>query len=80
MLPRIGFVVSRRTGSAVVRNQVRRRLRHIARARLDRLSADAPGAALVVRVKPGAALASTEQLASGFDRALDLLIGKRAQP
>jgi ribonuclease P protein component len=33
----VGFVVSRAVGSAVVRNRVKRRLRHLARARLAEL-------------------------------------------
>ena len=43
---RVGFVVPRAVGPAVIRNQVRRRLRHLVRDRLDRLP---DGTRLVVR-------------------------------
>ncbi len=49
---RAGFVVSKAVGNAVVRNRVRRRLRHLVRERLADLPA---GATLVVRALPGAA-------------------------
>ena len=65
--PRIGFVVPRAVGPAVVRNRVRRRLRHLLRDRLDRLPA---GSRLVVRVLPAAAAARSAQLAGALDRAL----------
>jgi ribonuclease P protein component len=66
--PRIGFVVSKAVGSAVVRNKVKRRLRHLARERLTSL----PGSAvLVVRALPPAAQASYDELATDLDRALD---------
>jgi len=50
--PRAGFVVSRAVGGAVVRNTVRRRLRHLVRSHLAELP---PGTALVVRALPPAA-------------------------
>jgi ribonuclease P protein component len=65
--PRVGFVVPRAVGTAVARNRVRRRLRHLLRDRLDRLPA---GTRLVVRVLPTAASASSAQLARAVDRAL----------
>lgn len=65
---RVGLVVSRAVGSAVVRNQVKRRLRALARDRLDRLPA---GALLVVRANADAARASSGALALELDRALD---------
>ncbi|MGH3911169.1 MAG: ribonuclease P protein component, partial [Pseudonocardiaceae bacterium] len=50
--PRVGFVVGRRVGGAVVRHRVQRQLRHLMRTRLDAL----PGGALVVvRALPAAA-------------------------
>jgi ribonuclease P protein component len=61
---RAGFVVSRAVGGAVVRNAVRRRLRHLVRERLTELP---PGTTLVVRALPGAATASYRQL--GLDLA-----------
>lgn len=48
----VGFVVSRKVGNAVVRNRVKRRLRHLAAG----LVPDTPtGVMLVVRALPGAA-------------------------
>ncbi len=52
-------VVSRRVGSAVTRNKVKRRLREIYRHELPRLK---PGLWLVVTAKPGAATASLASL------------------
>ena len=49
---RAGFVVSKAVGNAVVRNKVRRRLRHLVRPLLGDLPA---GALLVVRALPAAA-------------------------
>lgn len=56
---RAGFVVSRAVGGAVVRNRVRRRLRHLVRGHLAELP---PGTLLVVRALPAAAGASADQL------------------
>lgn len=66
---RVGFVVSRRVGSAVRRNRLRRQLRHITSERLARLSRAAPGASVVVRLAPRAAVANGRELAADFDRA-----------
>ena len=65
---RIGFVVSKSVGNAVVRNRVKRRLRHAAGTRITLLP---DGALLVVRAKPQAAAASYEELVSDLDRCLD---------
>ena len=67
----VGFVVPRAVGSAVTRNRVRRRLRHLARDRLDRLP---DGTRLVVRVLPAAAVATSDQLARALDRALERVV------
>lgn len=48
--PRVGFVVSKRIGNAVIRNRVTRRLREIVRPQLAQLP---DGAALVIRALPG---------------------------
>lgn len=64
---RVGFVVSRTVGPAVVRNRVLRRLRHLMAARLDRLPA---GSRVVVRAFPPAAAASSADLAQALDAAL----------
>ncbi len=64
---KVGFVVGRAVGSAVTRNQVRRRLRHLLAARLDRLPS---GARLVVRATPAAAGRSSTVLGDTLDDAL----------
>ncbi|WP_130345074.1 ribonuclease P protein component [Herbihabitans rhizosphaerae] len=65
--PRVGFVVSKAVGNAVVRHRVSRRLRHLMRDRLGTLPA---GAALVVRALPPSATASSRQLGKDIDAAL----------
>jgi ribonuclease P protein component len=64
---RVGFVVSRAVGPAVVRNRVKRRLRHLMR---DRLSVIPPGARVVVRANPAAANADYSEIARDLDRCL----------
>lgn len=69
--PQVGFVVSKAVGPAVVRNRVKRRLRHQARESLSGL----PGSAvLVVRALPAAAQASYEQLGEDLDRCLERVL------
>lgn len=70
---RVGFVVNKSVGSAVVRNRVRRRLRHVVRARLCSLP---PDVLLVVRALPQSATASSAALAGALERALHSVIGK----
>jgi ribonuclease P protein component len=71
---RVGFVVSRAIGTAVVRNLVKRRLRHLARERLASL----PGSVvLVVRALPAAGEASYAELGADFDAALSRVSGGR---
>ncbi|QZY29158.1 ribonuclease P protein component [Nocardioides coralli] len=68
---RVGLVVSRAVGNAVTRNRVQRRLRHLARERLDGL----PGScALVIRALPPASAASSAELASDLDRCLQRVL------
>lgn len=65
--PQVGFVVSKAVGNAVVRNRVKRRLRHLAREHVSTL----PGAAvLVVRALPAAADAGYAELGADLDRCL----------
>jgi len=63
----VGFVVSKAVGPAVVRNRVKRRLRHLMRDRIDQLPT---GARLVIRALPRAAQQSSSSLASDLDAAL----------
>jgi ribonuclease P protein component len=73
---RAGFVVSKAVGNAVVRNRVRRRLRHLVRPRLAGLP---DGARLVVRALPAAAEASYADLGTDLDTALDVARKPRRQ-
>ncbi|MER7167942.1 ribonuclease P protein component [Micromonospora sp. NPDC000207] len=73
---RAGFVVSKAVGPAVVRNRVRRRLRHLVRDRIDELPA---GSDLVVRALPSAADASYSRLGADLDAALEAARTARAR-
>jgi ribonuclease P protein component len=64
---RVGFIVSKTVGKAVVRNVVKRRLRHLM---ATRVSAFPPGAVVVVRAGREAATASSGQLAHALDAAI----------
>ena len=66
---KVGLVVSRAVGSAVVRNRVKRRLRELMRRRLASLPG---GCLLVLRAYPAATSARQEDLAAD----LDLVIGR----
>ncbi|TSB32243.1 ribonuclease P protein component [Streptomyces benahoarensis] len=70
---RAGFVVSKAVGGAVVRNKVKRRLRHLLRDRLPALPA---GSLVVVRALPGAGESDHDQLARDLDAALKRLLGE----
>ncbi|KAA0933612.1 MULTISPECIES: ribonuclease P protein component [Streptomyces] len=73
---RAGFVVSKAVGGSVVRNKVKRRLRHLMRERVALLS---PGSLVVVRALPGAGDADHAQLARDLDAALERLLGGGAR-
>ena len=73
---RAGFVVSRSVGGAVVRNQVKRRLRHLVRDRLAGLPA---GTRLVVRALPSAADRSYEELGRDLEAALAGALRQRSR-
>jgi len=73
--PLVGFVVSKAVGTAVVRNRVKRRLRHLARARVGELPVDAR---MVVRALP-AASRTAGRLPDDFDHAWSSLV-RRWQP
>jgi len=64
---RAGFVVSKAVGNAVVRNRVRRRLRHLVRPVLAELPG---GSTLVVRALPAAAGASFGDLSGDLEAAV----------
>jgi ribonuclease P protein component len=69
---RVGFVVSKAVGPAVTRNRVKRRLRHLMRARVAGL---ADGSLVVVRALPAAADASFGDLGAELDRCLSRVVG-----
>lgn len=73
-VPKVGFVVSRAVGSAVVRNRVKRRLRELMRRRLAWLPG---GCLLVVRAHPAAAGASQADLAADLDLVLGRLLRRQ---
>ena len=66
---KVGFIISRAVGSAVVRNRVKRRLRELMRRRVASLPG---GCLLVLRAHPAAAGARQADLAAD----LDLVIGR----
>jgi len=69
----VGLVVSKAVGNAVVRNQVKRRLRHAVRP----VSSHLGPVLVVVRAKPPAATADYEVLRRDVDRCLTRLLGER---
>lgn len=74
--PRVGLVVARTVGNAVVRNRVKRRLRHLAREHVSSL----PGSCvLVVRALPAAGTASASALAVDLDHCLSRLLAREAR-
>jgi ribonuclease P protein component len=72
---RAGFVVSKAVGHAVVRNRVKRRLRHLVRERLPLLP---PGSLIVIRALPDAGAAEHAELARDLDAALRRLLPAKA--
>jgi ribonuclease P protein component len=71
---RVGFVVGRAVGGSVDRHRVVRRLRHLARERLDVIP---PGSLVVVRALPPARDADSGTLAKDLDAALHRLAPAR---
>jgi ribonuclease P protein component len=72
----VGFVVSRAVGSAVVRNKVRRRLRHLARGYLRSLPG---GSLLVLRASPRAATACQAELAADLNLVIGALLRRQGK-
>jgi ribonuclease P protein component len=70
----IGFIVSRAVGTAVVRNRVRRRLRHLAAGYLRVLPG---GSLLVLRAAPRAATACQAELAADLDLVISALLRRQ---
>jgi ribonuclease P protein component len=71
---RVGFVVSRAVGPAVVRNRVRRQLRHLARGYLASLPG---GSLLVLRANPRAATAPQADIAAELDLVIGALLRRQ---
>jgi ribonuclease P protein component len=65
--PRVGFVVSKAVGNAVVRNRTKRRLRASVATKLSGIPV---GLDLVVRANPAAARATYDELDSALERQL----------
>lgn len=63
----VGFVVSKQVGPAVVRNRVKRQLRHQMASRINTLG---PAIDVVIRALPGAAGRSSAELGAQIDAAL----------
>ena len=68
--PRLGLSVSKKVGTAVKRNGVRRRLKEIFRSSAEKLPGDLD---LVISARPAAAEASFEELNKEFVRSLGKL-------
>lgn len=66
--PKVGLVVSKAVGNAVIRHRVSRRLRHVARDVLQDL---APGDRLVIRALPKSADADSARLRRELATALE---------
>lgn len=73
--PRFGLIVGKTVGNAVVRHRVARRLRHICSAAASALPVELD---VVVRALPGAATASSEELADQIDSGLRKLAPRAA--
>jgi ribonuclease P protein component len=71
--PKVGFIVGRAVGPAVVRNRTRRQLRHLTQPLLEQLP---PGSVVVVRALAGSAGRDSAALSADLTdacRRLDLL-------
>lgn len=75
---RVGFVVSKAVGNAVVRNRVKRRLRAAVAEQLNGPLAGHPGGTVVVRALPPSATAEWTELKTEVDSALAGALRKAA--
>jgi ribonuclease P protein component len=75
--PRVGLIVGKSVGASVVRHRVARRLRAQLAPWLSALPA---GSGVVVRALPGAATATSPQLAANLDAALRWLLVQHGGP
>jgi ribonuclease P protein component len=73
--PRLGIAVPKKVGGAVVRNRIKRQLREIWRARLDRLPRNAD---FVLVARPGLAEAAESQGFEWLSDCVDEVLAKRA--
>jgi ribonuclease P protein component len=75
--PRVGLVVPRAVGTAVVRNRTKRRLRALLAARLTGIPT---GVDVVVRAQPAAAGATSAALRAELDRLLPRALARVGGP
>ena len=73
--PRVGLVVSKAVGNAVVRNRTKRILRALMSVRIGRLPA---GVDLVISAKPDLPSATSATLAQDLDRLLAIVLRRVA--
>jgi ribonuclease P protein component len=73
--PRLGLAVPKRVGTAVARNRVKRRLREVWRARIEKVPA---GCDYVLVVRPGFVEAAESREADWVGERLDEVLGKAA--
>jgi ribonuclease P protein component len=67
----VGFVVSKAVGNAVLRNQVKRRLRSAVRPHLESIGSSL----VVIRAKPTAGAADFPDLAGDLEHCLSRIVG-----
>ena len=72
-VPRVGFVVSKAVGNAVVRTRTKRVLRHIVAGELDSVPGDID---VVVRANPASAGADTPRVQEDLRRQLRLALSR----
>lgn len=75
--PRLGLAVPKSAGTAVARNRIKRHLRELWRARLDRVP---PGRDYVLVVREGLIEAEAARGADWLGERVDEVLGKAAAP